>query len=100
MGRIELDIAVMAGTVLSLFLIVGEIVALRKQAVRLRDRWRRHYREARFLRLFVESCGAAAFFLVQPVLVAVMVAKAIDNFDPNFSARAMQQLKQELPGAR
>jgi uncharacterized membrane protein len=100
MGQIELRIAVMAGIVLSLFLIVGEIVALRKQAARLRGRWRQYYREARFARLFAELCGVAAFFLVQPVLVALVVIQAIDNFNPNFSAHAVQQLKQGLPGEK
>ncbi len=96
MGQIELNIAVMAGLVLSLFLIVGEIAALRKQAVRVRRRWQRHYREARFARLFAECCGVAAFFLVQPVLVALLVVKALDDFNSNFSSHAVQQLKQRL----
>jgi ABC-type Fe3+ transport system permease subunit len=98
MGQIELDIAVMAGLVLSLFLIVGEIAALRKQAARVRKRWRQHYRTGKFFRIFMEFCAVAAFFLIQPVLVAVLVVMALGNFNPEFSAQTIKQLRQEIHG--
>lgn len=99
MEQIELDIAIMAGLVLSLFLIVGEIAALRKQAARVKNRWKQYYREARFLRIFVELCGVATFFLIQPVLVAVLVVMAVGNFTPEFSGHAIHQLQHKIYGS-
>jgi uncharacterized membrane protein len=98
MGHIELNIAIMAGLVLSLFLIVGEIAALRTQASRLREHWKQLYMAAKFLRAFAEICGVAAFFLVQPFIVAILVLLALNGFNPNFSVHVFQQLQQDLTG--
>jgi hypothetical protein len=98
MEQIELYVAVMAGVVLSLFLIVGEIAALRKQVARVRNRWKQYYLGGRFLRIFMELCGVAAFFLIQPVLVAVLVVMALGNFNPEFSEHAVHQLQHQIHG--
>lgn len=90
----ELLLVVMAGVVLSLFLIVGEIAAMRKRAKRVRARMADLLHARKFLRLLLEICGIAVFFLIQPVIVAFLVALALDDLNPEFSRLVAQQLRQ------
>jgi hypothetical protein len=92
----ELYIVVMAGVVLSLFLIVGEIAALRKRARRLLAHLRDLYTAGHFLRLVLELCAIAAFFLVQPALIAFLVAMVMDGLNPEFSDHVISQLRELL----
>lgn len=94
--KTELFIAFMAGVILSLFLMVGEIAALRKHASRIRTRLLRFYQSGRTLRFLIEISAIAAFFLVQPVIVALLVIMALDNLNPNFSEYVIQQLRRVL----
>ena len=96
MGQFELSIAVMGGLLLSAFLIVGEIAALRKRVPKFRDRWRQYYREGRYGRILAEFCGIVVFFLIQPALVALLVALALGNLSPQFSQNTLYQLRQYL----
>lgn len=86
----------MAGVVLSLFLIVGEIAALRTRVAALRRHMWDLFREGRLLRLLVILLGVAAFFLVQPFLVALLVVLALDSLVPHFSGSVLQQLREAL----
>jgi hypothetical protein len=92
--KTQLLLVFMAGVVLSLFLIVIEIVAMRKRASRIRTRLMRLYQSGRILRLLIEISAIAAFFIVQPVIVAFLVAMALDNLNPDFSEHVIQQLRQ------
>jgi hypothetical protein len=92
--KTQLLLVFMAGVVLSLFLIVIEIAATRKLASRIRARLKRLYQSGRILRLLIEISAIAAFFIVQPVIVAFLVTMALDNLNPNFSEHVIQQLQQ------
>ena len=83
--NIQLYVAIMAGVVLSLFLMVSEIVFLRKRASKIRNRLTYLYRSGRFLRFFVGMFAISAFFLVQPLIVGFLVVMALDNVHPDFS---------------
>jgi hypothetical protein len=92
--KTQLLLVFMASVVLSLFLIVTEIAAMRKLASRIRARLKRLYQSGRILRLLIEISAIAAFFIVQPVIVAFLVTMALDNLNPNFSEHVIQQLQQ------
>jgi hypothetical protein len=92
--KTELLLVIMAGTVLSLFLIVSEIAAMRKRVKNVRTRLLEHWRHGRYLRLLVEVCAIAVFFLIQPVIVAALVALALDDLNPGFSGMVLQQVRQ------
>lgn len=92
--KTELLLVFMAGVVLALFLIVIEIAALRNRASRIRTRLVSLYQSGRSLRLLIEISAIAAFFFVQPVIVAFLVAKALDKLNPDFSKHVIQQLWQ------
>ncbi len=94
--KTELYIVVMAGVVLSLFLIVGEIAALRKRARRRLAHLRYLYTTGHFLRLVLELCAIAALFLVQPAIIAVLVAMVMDGLNPEFSGHVISQLRDML----
>ena len=94
--KTELLLVFMAGVVLALFLIVIEIAVLRRRASRIRARLIRLYQSGRILRLLIEISAIAAFFLVQPVIVAFLVAKVLDNLHPDFSKYVIQELRQVL----
>jgi len=94
--KTELLLVFMAGVVLSLFLIVGEIAAMRKRVSRIRIHLQRLYQSRRILRLLVELSVIAVFFLIQPVIVAFLVSMALDNLNPDFSGLVAQQLRQEF----
>lgn len=93
MGQPEMYVAVMAGVVLSLFLGVSEVVALRKAAFRLYGRWARLSRSGNALRVAVELCGIAAVFLLQTVIVAVLVALALGTLNPRFPHNVSRQIR-------
>jgi hypothetical protein len=94
--KAELSLAVMAGIVLSLFLIVGEIAALRKHVAKVRRYMWDLYRAGRFLRLLGVMFGISAFFLVQPLIVALLVITALDGLVPGFSGSVIRQLREAL----
>lgn len=92
--KTELLLVFMAGVVLALFLIVIEIAAMRRRASRIRTRLIRLYQSGRILKLLIEISAIAAFFIVQPVIVAFLVTKALDNLNPDFSKHVIQELRQ------
>lgn len=94
--KTELLLVTMAGVVLSLFLIVGEIAALRKRARRVRLHLRHLYRSRQILRLTLEILAIAAFFLVQPLIIGFLAAMALDSLNPEFSGLVVQQLRNVL----
>lgn len=94
--KTELSLAVMAGVVLSLFLIVGEIAALRNYVARVLLHMRNLFRKGKFLGLLAEMFAIAAFFLVQPFIVALLVIMALDSLVPEFSGNVIQQLRQAV----
>lgn len=94
--RTELLLVIMAGVVLSLFLIVSEIAAMRKRVSRIQTRLLHLYQSRRILRFLIEISAIAVFFLVQPVIVAFLVSMALDNLNPDFSGLVAQQLRQEF----
>ncbi|HKB60272.1 MAG TPA: hypothetical protein VKC56_09545 [Gallionellaceae bacterium] len=91
--KTELYVVVMAGVVLSLFLVVGELAALRKRARRRLAHLRDLYTAGRFPRLVLELCAIAAFFLVQPAIIAFLVARVMDGLNPEFSGHVISQLR-------
>jgi hypothetical protein len=94
--KTELSLAVMAGVVLSLFLIVGEIAALRTRVSAIRRHLWELLRQGRFMRLLAVLLGIAAFFLVQPFIVAFLVISALDSLVPHFSGSVIQQFREAL----
>jgi len=94
--RTELLLAVMAGVVLSLFIIVGEIAALRTRVSKMRRHMWDLYRQGSFLQLLGMAIGIAAFFLVQPFVVALLVVLALDSVAPHFSGSVFHQLHEAL----
>jgi hypothetical protein len=92
--KTELLLVFMAGVVLALFVIVIEIAAMRKRASGIRTRLMRLNQSGRILRLLIEISAIAAFFIVQPVIIAFLVTKALDNLNPDFSKHVIQQLQQ------
>ncbi len=94
--NIQLYVAIMAGVVLSLFLMVSEIVFLRKRVSRIRSRLTYFYRSGRFLRFFVGIFAISAFFLVQPLIVGFLVVMALDNVHPDFSDSVIRGIRQIL----
>lgn len=92
--KTELLLVTMAGIVLSLFLIVGEIAAMRKRARRVQTYLRGLCQSGKFLMFLVEIFFIAMFFLAQPLLVAYLVAKELDHLNPEFSSLVAQQLRQ------
>lgn len=93
---IEMYITVMAGCVLAFFLMVSEIVALRKQAVKIFTYLQFMLKAGRRVRFVIVICGIAFFFLVQPVIVGVLVVLALNNLNPHFSVTLMQEIMQVL----
>ena len=92
----ELSIVVMGGVVLSLFLIVGEIAALRKRARRVRARIGALYAARSFLRLTLALGAIAAFILAQPLIIALLIAMVMDGINPDFSHELVRQLRSAL----
>ncbi|HEY5993122.1 MAG TPA: hypothetical protein VIU46_00820 [Gallionellaceae bacterium] len=94
--RTELLLVIMAGVVLSLFLIVGEVAAMRKRVRRVRSHLLGLYQAGSFPRLFLELSAIAIFFLVQPVIIATLVALALDGLNPGFSGMVIEQVRHVL----
>jgi|GEM_PF-3306460 len=94
--KTELLLAVMAGVVLSLFIIVGEIAALRTRVAKIRRHMWDLYKAGKFFQLLVMAFGVAAFFLVQPFVVALLVILALDSLVPHFSGSVIQQFREAL----
>lgn len=94
--RPELTIVVMAGVVLSLFLIVGEIAAMRKRAQRVLAHFKILSAGGSFLRLAIEVCAIAALFLVQPFIIGILTALALDALHTDFSGHLMRQIRDLL----
>ncbi len=96
--QVELYVALMGGFVLGFFIIVAEVAFFRKKAQRLYAHFQDMHRTGRHARLIAESCGIAAFFLVQPAVVALLVALALGQVNSNFPAYALQQLRRVVAG--
>ncbi len=90
----ELKIAMMGGLLLSAFLIVGQVAALRKRVPWVRERWRQFYREGRFGRILAEFLGIVGFFLIQPILIAALLVFALSSVSSQFSQNTLHQLQQ------
>jgi hypothetical protein len=93
MGSIELRITLLAGAVAGVIMLLAELIAMHSKVAKYRDHLRGLYRSGRFMRLLSECIGILVVTLIQPVVVSVLLLKALDNFDPRFSANAVQQLK-------
>jgi hypothetical protein len=98
MGSIELKIAILTGTVGGLIMVLAEGVAMHSKLSKYRAHLRELYRTRRFFRLFAEIGSIAFVVLIQPAIVTMLVLSALDNFNPQFSAHAMAQLKQGIVG--
>jgi Sec-independent protein secretion pathway component TatC len=91
--KTELLLVIMAGVVLSLFLIVSEVAAMRKRAKALLAHLIELYRCGSILRLLLELSAIAAFFLVQPVIIGTLVAFALDGLYSGFSDMVFEQAR-------
>jgi hypothetical protein len=89
-------ISVMAGFVLAFFLMVGEIVALRKQVSKIVMHLQLLFETGRIVKFLVVICGILGFILIQPAVVALLVVLALNDFNPHFSVYLIHQLKQVL----
>lgn len=96
--NIELYIAVMGGFVLSFFLMVSEIVFMRKRLVGIRAHLQHLYHSGKFIRFTLSICAIFAFFLVQPLIVGFLVVMALDNFNPAFSGSVIRGIRHALMG--
>ena len=96
--NIELYIAIMAGFVLAFFLMVSEIMLMRKQVVVFLTRLKNYYRSGKFIRLFFSTFAMLAFILVQPLIVGLLVVMALDKIDPHFSTSVIREIRQGLAG--
>lgn len=94
MGAVELKITLATGAAAGVIMVLVELIALHGRVARYREHLRGLYRSGRFLRLVSEGVGVLALALVQPILASVLLLHALDNFNPQFSANAVQQLKQ------
>jgi len=94
--RIELYIAIMAGCVLSVFLMVSEVVFLRKRFAMIRKRLIHYYLTGRVFRYYLGIFAIAAFFLVQPLIVAYLVMMSLDTVNPVFSISVFRQIREAL----
>lgn len=100
MGSIELKMAILTGAVAGLLLIVAELVMMHKRVSKYREHLRGLYRTGRKLRLLAELGGVTITVLAQPVAISLLTVKALDNFNPAFSANAAEQLKQGMQGGQ
>lgn len=96
MGSIELKMAILTGAVVGLLMVVIEGVAIHRKVSAYRTHLRVLYLRKRFYRLFAEICGIAFVVLIQPLIISALVAMALDNLNPKFSAHVMAQLKQGI----
>lgn len=94
--NIELYVSIMAGFVLSFFLMVSEIVFLRKRLVRIRSHLQILYHSGKFIRLSLSIFSILAFILVQPLIVGFLVLMALDNVSPSFSGSVIREIRHGL----
>ena len=94
--QIELYFTVMAGMVLAFFLMVGEVVALRKIGMKVYFRLIEMRRSGRRTRFYLETGLVVLFFLVQPFIVGWLVMGALDISYPHFAENMMRQLRMSL----
>ncbi|WP_297484219.1 hypothetical protein [Ferrovum sp.] len=90
-ANIELYISLLGGTVISLFLIVGQVVALRSRVAAVRKRWANFHRHKNWFPLILEILGVSGFFLVQPFLIGYLIVLSLDGFTPVFSTHLIQE---------
>ena len=98
--KTELLMVIMAGVVLSFFLTVSEIAAMRKRVKSLLAHMADLYRSRRFFRLLLELAAIAVFFLAQPVIIGTLVALALNSLYSGFSDMAFEQALHVLGVAR
>jgi hypothetical protein len=96
MGSIELKMAILTGLVGGVIMVLAEAVALHQKLSRYRAHLRGLYHAKRFLRWTAEICGIVVVVLIQPVIVAMMMMSALDNFTPQFSAHVRAELHQGI----
>lgn len=96
MGAIELKMAILTGLVGGVIMVLAEAVALHQKLSRFRAHLRGLYDAKRFVRWSAEICGIAFVVLIQPVIVAMLMMSALDNFNPKFSAHVMAELHQGI----
>lgn len=94
--KIELYFTVMAGLVLAFFLMVSEIVALRKVGMKVYFRLKNMRNSGRTLRLYAEMGLILLFFLAQPFIVGWLVMESLDNFYPHFAMNMVKELRQSF----
>jgi uncharacterized membrane protein len=95
-GTIELRMAILTGAVAGLLLVLIEGIAMHRKVSIYRGHLRGLFHTRRFFRLLAEIGAIVFVVLLQPVVFSVLTAKALDNFNPKFSAHAMAQLKQGI----
>lgn len=88
----EMYISVMAGLVLGFFLMIGEIAALRKRVPVIQAYLRLMQQSGKKIRHLFAICGIVAFFLIQPVILAVLVVLALNNLNSHFAANLMHEM--------
>lgn len=89
----ELYVAIMAGMVLSFFLMVGELAALRMVIRKIRSYLLFLYREAMYIKMLGVILMIASFFLIQPLIVGLLVVLALNNLNPDFSNSVLRELE-------
>jgi hypothetical protein len=94
MGGIELKIIMLAGLVGGAILVLAEMIAMHAKVKQYREHLRGLLQARRYFRFGAESIGILLALLVQPVLIAMLLLKALDNFTPEFSENAVHQLQQ------
>jgi hypothetical protein len=93
MGSIELRMTLLLGMVAGVLMVLAELVAMHRKVAKYRDHLRALYHTRRYGRLLSECLGLLVIALIQPVIVSLLVLKALDNFDPRFSRNAVQELQ-------
>ncbi len=96
MGSIELRVLLLVGTVAGVIMLLAEVIAMHRKVAMYRDHLRSLYQKGRFSRILAELLGILAFAAVQPIVVCLLLVAALDNFNPQFSANAMQELRYGL----
>ncbi len=96
--NIELYIAIMAGFVLAFFLMVSEIMLMRKRVVSILTLMKDDYQSRRFVRLALSLSAMLALILVQPLIVGFLVTIALDKVDPHFSGSVIREIRRGLTG--
>jgi hypothetical protein len=96
--NIELYVAIMAGFVLSFFLMVSEVVFMRKRLIGILTHLRHLYRTGAFMRLMLSVCALAGFFLIQPLIIGFLVVMALDNSSHGFYDSVIREIRHGVTG--